>query len=419
MSIVPREVKNKKNPDGTKSNRTGTVYDVFFRYSHDGIKKTYAQRGFLTRHDAQKHEVEMREQLRNPNRVDIHNFQSRQTVEEYLEDWIEAHGNANLRPSTFASYRSHITNHIIPYVGNIQLRALTPAMLDKMFQELFAKGLSQSTVRYAQRILSVSLEAARKYGYIETNAARNIITKFGKGGKTPDPYTIEQMRLLLNHAIGTQWEMLVMLGGLYGLRLGEIIGLCWRNVDMKNKTFNVCEQMPFRVPTGTKELHEMAPVKSDERILPITDVALPYFQRQLQLIERQRQLCEIDGGTYYDNDIVIPKSDGSPRRQERVSADFGQLLRHLEMPHIRFHDLRHTAATNLHQLTGDFFTISKILGHTMKGVGIQLGISGNLDSTTAQYVEVRIDRKIAVLNAYHNAILPPETKNNIIHFEVV
>ncbi len=55
----------------------------------------------------------------------------------------------------------------------------------------------------------------------------------------------------------------------------------------------------------------------------------------------------------------------------------------------------------------------------MKGVGLQLGISGNLDSTTAQYVEVRIDRKIAVLNAYHNAILPPETKNNTIHFEVV
>ena len=60
-------------------------------------------------------------------------------------------------------------------------------MLDNMFQKLFDKGLSQSTVRYAQRILSVALEAARKYRYIETNPARDIITKFGKNGKTPDP----------------------------------------------------------------------------------------------------------------------------------------------------------------------------------------------------------------------------------------
>jgi len=60
----------------------------------------------------------------------------------------------------------------------VQLRQLSPAMIDNMFQELFAKGLSNSTVRYAQRILNVSMEAARKYHYIETNPARDIITKF-------------------------------------------------------------------------------------------------------------------------------------------------------------------------------------------------------------------------------------------------
>lgn len=48
--------------------------------------------------------------------------------------------------------------------------------------------------------------------------------------------------------------------------------------------------------------------------------------------------------------LVIAKPDGSPQRRDRMSANFGQLIRHLEMPHIRFHDLRHTAATNMHQL---------------------------------------------------------------------
>ena len=78
------------------------------------------------------------------------------------------------------------------------------------------------------------------------------------------------------------------------------------------------------------------------------------------------------------------------------------------MPHIRFHDLRHAAATNMHQLTGDFYTVGQILGHSLKGVGMQLGISSSLDSVTAQYVDVRMDRKKAVLDAYHNAVHPKE-----------
>lgn len=96
-------------------------------------------------------------------------------------------GKANLRPSTFAGYKCHIKNHIVPYIGNVPLKKLTPAMIDNMLKQLSDKGLSTSTCRYAQRILSVAFEAARKYRYIETNPARDILTKFGKDAKTPDP----------------------------------------------------------------------------------------------------------------------------------------------------------------------------------------------------------------------------------------
>jgi len=52
----------------------------------------------------------------------------------------------------------------------------------------------------------------------------------------------------------------------------------------------------------------------------------------------------------------------------------------------------------MHQLTGDFYTVGQILGHSLKGVGIQLGISTSLDSVTAQYIDVRLDRKYSVLD---------------------
>jgi integrase len=66
--------------------------------------------------------------------------------------------------------------------------------------------------------------------------------------------------------------------------------------------------------------------------------------------------------------------------------------------------LRHSAATNLHGLTGDFYTVGEILGHTLKGLGLTLGITGNLESVTAQYIDVRLDRKKMILDAYHGAL---------------
>lgn len=132
--------------------------------------------------------------------------------------------------------------------------------------------------------------------------------------------------------------------------------------------------------------------------------------RQLDLIERQKDLLAASDGEYYENKLLIVKPDGSPNRRDRMSANFGQLIRHLEMPYIRFHDLRHTAATNMHQLTGDFYTVGEILGRTLKGIGISLGISTNLEAVTARYVDVRLERKKTGLETYHKALQPKKAE---------
>ena len=79
-------------------------------------------------------------------------------------------------------------------------------MIDDMIRQLFDRDLSQSTVRYCQRILSVSLGCAVKYGYIDNNPAKNIITKFSKTSNVPDPYTIPQLQQFFAIVAGTKWE---------------------------------------------------------------------------------------------------------------------------------------------------------------------------------------------------------------------
>ena len=408
MAITERTVKNKRNSAGILTGKPGIVYDVNVKYHSEGKLKAHSKKGFATKSEAQQYEAMMKNKLANPSYVPPTASQRRLTVRDYLAEWLERHGTANLRPSTKASYQSHIRNHINPYIGDVYLGQLTPGMLDDMFAKLMDKGLSPSSVKYAHRIIGVALEHARKYHYIESNPARDVITKFGKQGKTPDPYTVEEMRQLLAYTAGTDWEMLVVLGGLYGLRLSEILGLRWRNVDLENKTFSVVEQLPFALQAGTTYVENMAPVKSSERTLPITALTLPYFIRQKERQKEQKCLLKMTGEPYYDNDLVLTKPNGIPERRERVSANFGQLLRHQGLRHIRFHDLRHSAATNMHELTGDFYTVGQILGHSLKGIGIQLGISNNMEAVTAQYVDVRLDRKQFVLNAYHKATLNHE-----------
>lgn len=416
MAVSSRQIKNKRDSNGLLTGRPGTVYDVNVKYQYEGRYKSYTKKGFPTKNEALKHEAEMRLKLSNPAYMPVNPAQSKMTVREYLDGWVEAHGKANLRPSTFDSYKGYIRNHIGPAIGYVQLRALTPAMLDAMFQKLYEKGLSSSSVRYAQRIMSVALEAARKYRYIETNPARDILTKFGKSAKTPDPYTVQQVQKLMGHILGTEWEMPIVLAGMYGLRLSEILGLRWDNVDLDKREFAVVEQLPYKLPKDTTIIEEMAPVKgkgedgSGERALPITDEALPYFLRQLALQGRQKEMAALSGGRYYDSRLVVARPNGVPFIRDRVSAEFGQMIRRLDLPHIRFHDLRHTAATNMHQLTGDFYSVGMILGHSLKGMGLQLGISTSLEATTARYVDVRLERKQIVLGAYHKALHPEKAQ---------
>ena len=90
----------------------------------------------------------------------------------------------------------------------------------------------------------------------------------------------------------------------------------------------------------------------------------------------------------------------------KVRDEYGNVYYGIDedMPHIRFHDLRHTAATNMHQLTGDFYTVGEVLGHTLAGIGVSLGLSMNFEAVTARYVDVRLERKKEVLDAYHGAV---------------
>ncbi len=88
------------------------------------------------------------------------------------------------------------------------------------------------------------------------------------------------MKALLQRVEGTAWEMPVILGGLYGMRRSEILGLRWRNVDLENNTFDVSEQLPFKVPPKTEKAEpkkQKARQRKKQRFRALTDISLYCF----------------------------------------------------------------------------------------------------------------------------------------------
>ncbi len=126
MAVTERTVRNKRNSAGELTGKAGTVYDVNVKYKSGGKSKTYSRKGFLTKKDALQHEAEMKAKLTNPAYTPPSAVQRKMTVQEYMTEWIDRHGSANLRPSTEASYRSHMKNHIFPYIGDVFLNQLSP-----------------------------------------------------------------------------------------------------------------------------------------------------------------------------------------------------------------------------------------------------------------------------------------------------
>lgn len=113
MSVTSRQVKNKRDGNGVLTDRAGTVYDVNIKYRHGDGYKAYVKKGFPTKKEAQQHEAEMKLKLSNPSYIPTPAAQGKLTVKEYMETWVEQHGKANLRPSTFDSYKGYIRNHTL------------------------------------------------------------------------------------------------------------------------------------------------------------------------------------------------------------------------------------------------------------------------------------------------------------------
>ncbi len=287
-----------------------------------------------------------------------------QTVEQYLTDWLENTHKRLVRPRTYERYREAVYQHLIPALGHYQLQKLAVQHMQTFYTQKENEGLAPATIIYYHSVLHNALNVAVKRGLIARNVC-DLASPPRRVRHEIQPLTAEQAQNLLVALHGHRWEALYTLALATGLRRGEILGLKWQDINFAAGTLQV-RRILSRVPTlAANREHvyvEAEPkTKQSRRSVVIAPLAL---QSLVQHRTRQLEARQQAGLAWQDHDYVFCTSIGTHLNPNHVVEELKKLLHKAGLPDIRFHDLRHSAATLL--LTAKIHpkVVQEILGHT-------------------------------------------------------
>jgi integrase len=283
------------------------------------------------------------------------------TVGAFLASWLDA-SRQRIRHSTWRGYDSCVRVYLTPRIGRVKLGKLAPADVERVTADMIASGLAPRTAALARTVLRRALGDALRDGLVHRNVAAlarppHVPSRSLEAGR--DYLDTANLRRLLTaakiHPIGP----LVTVAATTGLRLGEMLGLAWRDIDDEAGTLTVRRSLA-RAPGGWA-LAEPKTKRSRRTIdLPTAAVAALARQRDLQDAAR-----EAVGDAWQDTDgLCFTDAVGRPLRGAWVNHTFHDLLRAAGLPSIPFHGLRHSAATAMLAAGVSLKTVSDHLGHS-------------------------------------------------------
>ena len=281
------------------------------------------------------------------------------TVAAWLRTWFELYAKPHIRPSTMNYYHRNIEQHVAPAIGDIPLNKLTTRDLQKLYNDLQSNGrlrkvqkkekpgLSNSTVRGIHMMLHNALDRAMKEKLILSNPTENcIIPKIEKQEMKilrPDPISSYLNAAERRNALPMFYLELVS-----GLRKGELTALLWSDLDIQNRTISVSKQY-VKNPNGELTLSR-----------PKTETSV----RKVSIPQEAVDLLMVEHGKHPENPYMFPSpATGEMYYPDSVVNLHKKILKDAGLPHIRFHDLRHTFATLALQNGVDVKTVSSMLGH--------------------------------------------------------
>lgn len=286
---------------------------------------------------------------------------------DFAKMWLE-NKKGTVETSTWEGYKIYTERHIIPYFDQLRLgiREIYSAHIKIYYENKFRTGrcdgkhggLSIASLKKHALTLRNIFDYAVELGYIEKNPAIGV--RLPKREETR-PHRVflnlEQAKYVLSLFEGQNLKPIVFFALYYGLRRSEILGLRWDAVDFESKEMAICHTVVKNLTIVAKDKTKNETSRST---YPLNDIAIALLKSEK---EKQIKMRAFYGKAYKDEGYVFTWEDGTSYNPDYITRKFQKVVKSSGMPKMRFHDLRHSTASILHDLGWDIKDIQEWMRH--------------------------------------------------------
>lgn len=297
---------------------------------------------------------------------------------EFTEIWRRDYGSKELAPSTYKRYCRMLETRLLPYFGHFYINKIKPTdimhfydLLGRDTQLVRKKGnngsktlkaLSGKTILEHHRLLRAMLHKAVYWQMIVSNPAERV-----QPPKTKKPkrkyYDDNQCKVLLanlNELSNDQikYKVAIILTVFAGVRLGELMGLEWNDVDLKTGIVSINRSSQYLADKGV--FTKTPKTESSIREVAIPDFVISLLEEYKLWYEEQKSLY---GELWTNSNRLFVQADGKPMHPDTISKWFVKFVGNIGLPVINFHGLRHTNVTLLISQNIDIAVVAARLGH--------------------------------------------------------
>ena len=297
------------------------------------------------------------------------------TVKEYLERWLKDYVNPSKSESTKNTYKHMINNQLAEKLGDIPLKKLQRPAIQRHLNNLAAEGLSTASLTMAHVVLHAALKQACEDKIIGSNPAAGVkLPKIVNMERVA--YSAAEVQKILQAAADHPYRIGFHLLFSLALREGEMLGLKWKNVDLKNNTVNITEQL------ARQKGFKFTPpkTKGSIRTLPLS----PELATELKTYcVKQKELLLKSGITWKEDLTVISDIVGQPIRHATFLCEYSDIMKALGLKSTGCHDARHTRLTQLASGGMEPKTLSRFAGHSSVAFTLQVYVTPSTEQAAA------------------------------------
>jgi integrase len=311
-----------------------------------------------TYHATQQEAIAARRKMLNELELGILATGPHQLLKDYLEYWLEDVHKPAIKLTSYLRYRVLLNKHLLPDLGHIQLTKLTVRHVQSFYAKKLEEGLSASTVRMLHAILHRALADAVRSTLVGRNVCDQVTLPRPRKPETRT-LSVEQARQLVETVQGHRLEALFLMALTTGMRRGELLALRWQDIGFEHNSIYIHRTVSYYAKRGF--LISEPKTAGSRRKLAIPPFLTDVLSRHQADQEKARASAR---GSWKDNGLVFCNVHGGFIHPVTLVWTFHDLLQKAGLERIRFHDLRHSAATILLTMGVHPKVVQELLGHS-------------------------------------------------------